>query len=156
MDQEQERALLRKRSLGVGLACPEILPEVDIGRDLSLVQGPNGLDLERVEGGDTLAQDLQVALTTRLGDDFFNTSFGFDGLNAVAEETNPVLMRERVRVAVIQVLRKDPRVRQILDVKLDDGRLDFIPAGSRVLNVRVVFETITADQAALDIARLPQ
>ena len=146
-DFERERELLRTRLLGRSVKCEETMPGVDLGRDLVLVTGPDGRDLARVEGIDNLGQALSIAITTRLGDDLFNTQFGFDGLRALAEETDPVLVRERVRVAVIQVLRKDPRVRRILDVKLDDGQLDRPAAGSRVLNVRVDFETVSGDQA---------
>src|SRR6266542_4789440 len=172
VDQDRERQLLRDRVLGWAPACDPLAQpggagdgplrvltgQSDLGRDLRLVAGPNGRDLARVGGLDNLAQSLAIALTTLLGSDLFNTEFGFDGLNALVEETSPILTRERVRVAVIQVLRRDPRVRQIVDVKLEDGRLD--PGGapasaadpdaaarqrlSRELGVRVAFETITA------------
>jgi hypothetical protein len=56
-----------------------------------------------------------------------------------------------VRVSVINVLRRDPRVRQIVDVKLGDDRLDAPPFGARELEVRVVFETVSGDQAAADL-----
>lgn len=79
-----------------------------------------------------------------------------------------MLMRERVRVAVIQVLRRDPRVRRIVDVQLADGRLEEGGAApalaadadqderrrrSRELSVRVAFETVSGDQAAVDLGR---
>lgn len=153
-DREQERELLRQRLLGTGLACALIAPGLDLGRDLELVAGPNGRDLARVTGMDNLGQSLAIALTTRLGSDIFNTGFGFDGLNALAEETDPIIARERVRIAVIQVLRKDPRVRRIVDIKLEDGRLEPIRAGSRELNVRVVFETVAGNQATVDLGRV--
>lgn len=156
-NEEQERQLLRRRLLGRGLACPEIMPAgVDLGRDIEMVTGPNGLDLAMVEGMDNLTQDLTVALTTLLGSDIFNTEFGFAGLNAMVEETNPILARERIRIAVIQVLRRDPRIRRIVDVKLQDGQLDLPPADSRKLrelNVVVHFETVSGDQATIDLGR---
>ena len=103
----------------------------------------------------TLISIKSIALTTRLGDDLFNTDYGFNGLNALAEETNLVLMRERLRIAVIQVLRKDPRVRRIVDVKLGDGRLDAPVAGNvRDLEVRVVFEAISGDQLTVNLGRV--
>jgi phage baseplate assembly protein W len=181
VDQDRERQLLRDRVLGWAAACEPLdqpssagdgplrtlTGQSELGRDLRLAVGPNGRDLARVVGIDNLAQSLAIGLTTLLGSDLFNTEFGFDGLNALVEETSPILTRERVRVAVIQVLRRDPRVRQIVDVKLEDGRLD--PGGapapasaadpdaaarqrlSRELGVRVAFETITADQAAVSL-----
>src|SRR5579871_3817634 len=124
IDQELEKQILRRRLLGWGLLCEEVMPGMDIGRDLRLVAGPNGADFARLDSLDNLGQDLEVALTTGLGTDIFNTQFGFDGLNALVEETIPIMVRERVRIAVIQVLRKDPRVRNIVDVKIEDGRLD--------------------------------
>jgi phage baseplate assembly protein W len=181
VDQDRERQLIRDRVLGWAPACDPLdqlggigdgplrtlTGQADLGRDLRLTVGPNGRDLARVRGLDNLAQSLAIALTTLLGNDLFNTEFGFDGLNALVEETSPILARERVRVAVIRVLRRDPRVRQIVDVKFEDGRLD--PAGgapadaaagaaspsfSRALGVRVAFETITADQAALTVGNV--
>jgi hypothetical protein len=153
-DPQRELDLLRRRALGWGPAC-ELIDPGDLGRDVRLADGPGGLDLARVEALDNLGQALAVALTTLRGSDVFNVAFGFDGLNALAEETDPVMVRERVRVSVIQVLRKDARVRRILDVQLADGRLETPsrgPAGQ--LDVRVVFETISGDQATVDLGRL--
>jgi phage baseplate assembly protein W len=117
---------------------------------------------------DNLAQSLEIGLTTLQGDDVFNTAFGFDGLNALVEETNPVLVRERVRVSIIQLLRREPRIRRIVDVKLDDGRLDAAPsqvvleepsttsALNRELSVRVVCEVVSGDQVAVDLGKVTQ
>jgi len=163
-DQDRERQLLRDRVLGWAPACDPLdqpggpgdsplrllTGQAELGRDLRLVVGAHGRDLARVRGLDNLAQSLAIALTTLLGSDLFNTEFGFDGLNALVEETSPLLTRERVRVSIIQVLRRDPRVRQIVDVKLEDGRLN---AGG-ALGVRVAFETVTADQAAVTLGSL--
>ena len=169
IDLSREREMLRRRVLGWSFASEAIEPGQDIGRDLRLVGGPRGRDFARVDGLDALAQSLAIALTTLLGSDVFNTDFGFDGLNALVEGADPVIARERVRVAVIQVLRKEPRVRRIVDVKLLDGRLDptSLPtsgdtdddpaarqARSRELHVRVAFETVSGDQATVDLGRL--
>ena len=153
-DANLDRQLLRTRLLGSGLKLDPILPGMDLGRDLALTQGANGLDFARIEGIDNLGQDLTIALTTLLASDLFNTDFGFDGLNAIATETDPILMRERIRVAVIQVLRKDARVRQILDVSLSGDRLQPMPPGSRELDVQVEFETISGDQAVLGLGKV--
>jgi hypothetical protein len=142
----------RERALGWSFALPEIAPQLDLGRDLQLVSGSNGVDFARVNSIDALTQSLSIALTTLLGSDLFNQSFGFDGVNAIAEETDPILMRERIRVGVIKVLRADHRVRNIVDVNLaGDGRLEPPPSGSRVLDVRVVFEAITGDPVAIQL-----
>jgi phage baseplate assembly protein W len=152
-DENLERELLRRRALGWAPALLPVAPGLDLGRDLAFARGPGGLDFARVSGFNTLAQSLTLALTTALGSDIFNTAFGSDALNAIADEADPLLARERVRVAVIRVIKSDPRVRRIIDVKLADGQLDLPQPGSRELNVRVVFETITGEQVALAAGR---
>jgi hypothetical protein len=157
---DDTRALIRNKLLNWGIATKPIYPGLDIGRDIEFVGG----DLAVVEGLDCLAQDLTIALTSGFGIDPFNVNFGFDGLNALAQETDPVLLRERVRISIIKVLKNEPRVRRILDVKLLDGRLDPVEADmstadagsplSRILNVRVAFEAISGDQSVLDSAKV--
>lgn len=152
---EREVELARKQALGWTLACDLIEPGLDLGRDLRVVNGPNGLDFAKVESMDALGQSLSIALTTRLGDDVFNTSFGFDGINAMAEESEAVIVRERVRISIIKILRKENRVRRIVDVNLTgDGRLQPPSPGSRELEVRVLFETISGEQAALSLGKV--
>lgn len=153
---DANKELIRNKLLGWGAACAPIYPGLDIGQDLVFEGG----DLAVVKGLSNLGQDLTLALTTGLGADPFNTNFGFDGINAMVEESNPMLVRERVRVSVITLLNKDPRVKKILDVKLLDGRLgplsadvegDIDTGTKRTLNVRVAFETVSGDQSALDL-----
>jgi hypothetical protein len=159
-DETSDRGLRRRRLLGRGLACPLIEPGADVGRDLVLAAGPAGLDLAVLSGAGNLDQCLAVAVTTVLGSDVFNAEFGFDGLAAMVEETDPVLVRERVRVSLIRLLGRDARVRRIVDLKLVDGRLDPLAAdagsgaGDRALRVHVVFETVAGDRALADLGRL--
>jgi hypothetical protein len=137
----------RRSLLGRGLRCDKVN---DLGRDLLLQRGPAGLfDLGFVEGIDNLGQVLAIAVTTPLGGDAFNVDFGFDGLNALADEELPLLQRERIRVAIVNLLRKDPRVTRIVDVKLLDRRLETPASANRELEVRVVFETVSGDRLAL-------
>jgi phage baseplate assembly protein W len=152
--EEDETELRQRRMLGYGLACDRMDPALDVGRDLRFIPGPNGRQLALVAGMASLAQDLEIALTTRLGDDVFNTSFGFDGLNALAEETVPVLVRERVRIAIVKMLSREPRIARIVDVKLEDGRLEQPRGGSRELEVRVVFETVAGTQASATLGKV--
>jgi phage baseplate assembly protein W len=154
VNQEQERKLLRRRLLGWGLAFEPTEGSLDIGRDLVLVAGGSGRDFKLVEGMDNLGQVLKAALTTPLGGDVFNVDFGFDGLNALAEETVPVLVQERVRIAIVTLLKKDPRVRRIVDVTLGDGRLENPGSAGRALDVRVAFETASADTATLTLGKV--
>jgi phage baseplate assembly protein W len=164
---EQEPAqAVRRRLLGRGLACRRLDPTLDVGRDLELAAGPNGLDLATVEGMDNLLQCLEVALTTALGSDVFATDFGFDGVNALVEEANPLLVRERVRVSIVQLLGRDPRIRRIVDLKLVDRRLELSapPDGEddpatrldrwRSVRVDVAFETVAGDEALINLGRV--
>jgi hypothetical protein len=160
-----ELEALRRTALGWTIACEEIAPGFELGRDIRLVSTPRGLDLARAEGMAALTQSLCIGLTTLFGDDVFNATFGFDGLNALAEEADPVMLRERVRIGVIKLLSRENRIRRIVDVNLTgDGRLEPPAAGltpvgpepdrfSRVLDVRVVFETVTGEQAAVSLGK---
>ncbi len=150
IDIQRERELMRERALGAGLTFDLITQDGDLGRDIRFAGG----DLAMTSGFENLAQSLSVALTTRLGDDVFNTVYGFDGLNALTDETNPVMQRERIRISIIVVLRKDPRVRRIVDVAFIDSRLEEPAAGSRQLNVRVAFEAVSGDQVAIDLGKV--
>jgi phage baseplate assembly protein W len=142
---DSQTDLLRKRLLGRGLRLVEVGP---LGRDLAMAAG--GADLAQVQGVDNLSQALAVAVLTPLGGDVFNTDFGFDGLNALVDETTPALQRERVRVSIVQLLQKDARVARVVDVRLVDGRLDAPTTGAdRVLDVRVVFEAASGDRFTL-------
>lgn len=148
-----EIGMLRAQLLGRGLACA---PVGDLERDLVLEQDAEGrVDLAMVEGVDNLGQSLAIAVTTPLGGDVFNTDFGFDGLTALADAATPLLIRERVRVGIVTLLRKDPRVSRIVDVKLVDHRLENPNANAaRQLDVRVVFETVSGDRLALSAGTL--
>jgi hypothetical protein len=146
----------RRRALGWGLHCPPIEPGVDLGRDLVLSAGPDGTrDLATISGMPNLVQGLELALTTSLGDDVFNTDFGFDGVRVLAEETDRTLARERIRVAVIHVLRRDQRVRRIIDLKLVDRRLqaqEHPDADAwRTAEVTCAFEATSSDTVSLTI-----
>lgn len=160
--------LTTRRVLGRGLLAAPLTPGLDVGRDIALARGPNGLDLAATSGMDNLAQCLEIALTTALGTDVFDTGFGFDGINALAEEEDPVLVRERIRVAVVALLGRDPRIRRIIDLKLADGRLadpavpvvDATDPAARIdrwrtVSVQVAFEVVTGDRAVVRLAGAP-
>ncbi len=134
----------RRRLLGWGVASAEIAPGAALARDVVLVAGPGGLDFARVEGLDALAQDLTVAMTTARGSDPFNTTFGFDGLNALTDDTPPGLVGERLRLAVMALLQRDARVRRILDVTVGRSR-------GRTLDVTVRFEALGGDQVEIGL-----
>jgi hypothetical protein len=141
----------RRRALGWGLECALITPGADIGRDLVLRPDAGGRNqLAVVEGIENLAQGLQIAFTTALGSDVFNVEFGFDGLRALVEETDPRLVRERGRVSAAQVLRGDQRVRRIVDLQLPDADPGDADA-RRTVTVRCMFEAVSGDPVTLSI-----
>src|SRR4051812_45784221 len=116
-----ETSIRRRRLRGWGWQVAPLAPHGDLGMDLVLHETADGVRLGEVEGVDNVLQDLVVALTTRLGDVVFNTQFGFDGLNAIAEETDPLMQRERIRLSVIGVLNREPRVTRINRVEVSYG-----------------------------------
>lgn len=158
MDREHERRRVEQRLLGWTLHAPPLQagPSVDIGRDLALVDHGAGLDLDVVRGADALLQDLAIAFTTGRGTDVLNATFGFDGLNAIADEHDHILQWERIRIAAIQLLRSDPRVVQVLEVELapdevDDGE-DTVR--SRVRTVRATVATVAGITVNVTIGRV--
>ncbi len=145
MDADAQKTLIRRRLLGSGLALTRV---GDLGCDLVL--RADGTDLATVDGVDHFGQVLTTAVLTPLGGDVFNNDFGFDGLNALAEESTSALQREGVRVSIVALLRKDRRVSRIVDVQVVDQRLEAPTTGAaRQLDVRVAFETVSGDQLTL-------
>lgn len=145
-----DSAVRRRRLLGVGPRA-DLVSTADIARDLVLHDTGRGVDLAMVEGVDALCQDLAVGLTTLRGSDPFNLRFGFLGLTPLTQQTSPVLAREGLRSAVVEMVAADPRVRRVVDLTTPhptDG------PGSRTLDVTVSFEAVTGDPVALSTGGL--
>jgi hypothetical protein len=143
MTPADQQAALQRSLFGFDIATEPTLPGADIGRDIVFENG----DLAVAAGVANLSQALTLALTTRLGDNVFNATYGFDGINALADETDPVLQRERIRIAVISLLQRDARVRQVTDVVLDGDVL----SQSRTLDVSVSFVTVASTQVSVSL-----
>ena len=63
----------------------------------------------------------------------------------MVEEQAPALIRERLRASVDKTVARDPRVRSVTTVAVEDGN-----AGpSRALTLRVTVDSIASDTAAL-------
>jgi phage baseplate assembly protein W len=146
MSDPDPRRTLARRTLGWGAAAP-LVESGDVGRDIVLMarDGSGRLDLACVEGAQNLGQDLAVALTTGLGTDPFNAGFGFDGLAAMVKEQAPALVRERLRASVAKTVARDPRVRTVTAVEVEDRSSGL----ARVLTLRVAVDTISSDAAAM-------
>jgi hypothetical protein len=137
---------LSRRVLGWGLAAP-LIDGGDVGRDLVLVKRPGSglLDLGCVAGARNLGQDLAMALTTARGADPFDVGFGFDGLLALVEETEPAMIRERLRASVAKTVVADPRVRTVVAVEVTSNG----SGNERVLGLQVTVDTIVGEQAVV-------
>jgi hypothetical protein len=129
---------------GRDVAATSIVPGIDLAADISFAAG----DLVTVAGLGALDQGLKLAILTRLGDRIFDLNYGFDGLSALGDETNPILVNERVRVSLIATILRDPRVKTITDVQFDQQVF------TRTLGVRVAFQTIAGTQAVVDLSRV--
>lgn len=132
-------------ALGLGLATAPVAPG-SLGVDLVLAAGPDGMDLATVSGAENLAQCLRTALTTALGEDCFNVTFGFDGLRALTHAVPRSQVADLLDLAVRQVLAADRRIAQVLEVSTAPGDDVGEP---RVWTVRATVQTVTG--AALDL-----
>ena len=145
-----DSAARRRALLGVGVRA-DLTDPADTARDLVLRGTPTGVDLDLVDGVDALCQDLAVGLTTLRGSDPFNLRFGFLGLTPMVDQTSPVLAREGLRSAVVELVAADPRVRRVVDLSAPSPTGD---VASRRLDVVVSFEAVSGDPATLNTGGL--
>lgn len=144
-------SVVRRRALlGVGVRA-DLVTSADTARDLVLRSTATGVDLDLVEGVDALCQDLSIGLTTLRGSDPFNLQFGFLGLTPMVQQTSPVLAREGLRSAVVEMVASDPRVRRVVDLSAPAPESDRV---SRRLDVTVSFEAVTGDPVTLNAGGL--
>lgn len=145
------------RAFGRGIGLKPIDPDGDIGVDLDFaLPAEDGAprDLRMISGLDVLLQDLSVALTTGLGTDPLNMTFGSSAFQALADHSDPFIRREAVKVAVVRVLKADARVRRILEARVNN---DPGATGKRQteMNLTVVFDTILDERATIDVEGIP-
>jgi hypothetical protein len=145
-----DSAVRRRALLGVGVRA-DLTDPADTARDLVLRSTDTGVDVELVDGVDALCQDLAIGLTTLRGSDPFNLRFGFLGLTPIVEQSSPVLAREGLRSAVVEMVAADPRVRRVVDLSAPT------PGGDRVsrrLDLTVSFEAVSGDPVTLNAGGL--
>lgn len=143
-----DAAIRRRRLLGAGLRA-DLVSSADVARDISLTATTEGTDLATVSGIDNLCQCLAIGLTTLRGSDVFNQRFGFLGLTPLTQQSSPVLAREGVRSAVAEFLASDPRVRRVVDLQVGNPMSAPSGANRRALGVRINFETVSGETAAM-------
>lgn len=75
------------------------------------------MDLQTVSGVDEAAQHLRILLTTRLGEWFLNTKYGFEYDMVLGEKYYPSI--SDIRVAIYDAVARDSRNITIQTVDLD-------------------------------------
>lgn len=109
--------------------------EVDDG-DLVLADGT----LSEVDGTDNLVQALTLRVLTPLGDDRFDTRYGFDAAAVFGRPAGAHAVADLIRLNLVRTLATDPRVAEVSDVSFPDA------AAARVSRVWTVAVTVvTAD-----------
>lgn len=89
------------------------------GRSLELNDGDlvlSGGNLAEVSGLANLIQALALRVLTPLGDDRFNTSYGFDAAAVFTQGATARTTRDLIRLNLAKTLGADPRVSEIRDV----------------------------------------
>ena len=100
----------------------------DRGRDLSTVQRPEprrGVDLEILSGADNLKQALLLRFLTPVGElaPLGHPNYGsrlFELIGELNTETN----RNRAKMYVLQALQAEPRVKEVLSVRVTQRRAE--------------------------------
>jgi hypothetical protein len=132
----------REALLGHAMRLRPIHPGIGAAAGLDVDLSADG----RVRGHAALGQALMLAMVTLRGSDVFAAGFGFAALAAIGAETDPLLKRERLRLAVIDVLRVEPRIRRIISVRFADEA--GAAPNNRALHMLAEFETIAATRQA--------
>lgn len=99
-------------------ATPSIL-----GRSLGITEGDLafvGHDLQIVADDDNFAQSAAMIIGTPFGTDVFNVNYGFAFLDAVSQPREVRMVKELLRMNLVQSFSRDDRVREVVDVIFDD------------------------------------
>lgn len=104
--------------------------------------------LAEVTGLPNLVQALTLRVLTPLGDDMFNTGYGFDAAAVFTQPAGARTTRDLVQLNLVRTLDTDPRVREIRDVTFQDP-----PAASlrRAWPVVVTLVTVAGDQVSVPL-----
>jgi hypothetical protein len=100
-----------------------------LGRSLELRDGDlvlTGGRFAEVSGVANLIQALTLRVLTPLGDDRFNTTYGFDAADVFTRPATVRTARDLIQLNLVRTLGTDQRVREIRDVVFPDP-----PAHSR-------------------------
>jgi hypothetical protein len=116
---------------------------VTYGHGLELDDGDlvlTGGRLSEVDGLANLVQALTLRVLTPLGDDRFDTRYGFDAAAVFGQPVGAPAVADLIRLNLVRTLATDPRVAEVSDVSFLD------PAAGRTGRVWTVAVTVvTAD-----------
>jgi hypothetical protein len=123
----------------------------NLGRSLRLQDGDlvfADRSFAEVSGVPNLLQALTLRVLTPLGDDQFNTTYGFDAAEVFTRPATARTARDLVQLNLVRTLGTDARVREIRDVSFLD-----LPAASRrrAWSVMVTIITVDGDQQTVGL-----
>lgn len=94
-----------------------------LGRSLGIAEGDLAFvdhDLQIVADDDNFAQSAAMIIDTPFGTDVFNVNYGFAFLDAVSRPREVRMVKELLRMNLVQSFSRDDRVREVVDVIFDD------------------------------------
>jgi hypothetical protein len=126
-----------------------------LGRSLLLRDGDlvlAGGRFAEVSGAANLIQALTLRILTPLGNDRFNTGYGFDAASVFASAASARTARDLVQLNLVRTLGTDPRVAEVREVRFLDP-----PPGShrRLWLVEVTVITAATAQQSQQAVTVP-
>lgn len=106
--------------------------------------------LQMVSGTDNLLQSLELRVLTPFGSDIFNTTYGLDVTQAFTQPGSIRMVKELLKLSLVQTLGTDPRVQDILDVQFSEVQVGDL-RHSRSWTVNVVISTVDAQTTTLTL-----
>lgn len=106
--------------------------------------------LQMVSGTDNLLQSLELRVLTPFGSDIFNTTYGLDVTQAFTQPGSIRMVKELLKLSLVQTLGTDPRVQDILDVQFSETQVGDL-RHSRSWTINVVIGTVDAQTTTLTL-----
>jgi phage baseplate assembly protein W len=130
------------------------------GYSLKLVNGDillTGNGLQLVHGKENLLQALNLRVQTPAGSDVLNTTYGLAVTQVFTQPGTLSLIKEQIKLSLVQTLATDPRVHSVRDIIFSDDpryiaqspQVAVDPRLSRSWSVLVLIETLNAQTATL-------
>ena len=127
--------------------------DLPFGNSLALEEGDivfANNTLQMVSGTDNLLQSLELRVLTPFGSDIFNTTYGLDVTQAFTQSGSIRMVKELLKLSLVQTLGTDPRVQDILDVQFSEVQVGDL-RHSRSWTVNVVIGTVDAQTTTLTL-----